>query len=131
MIFFGCGWSRYWISATRWVGMGGKINWVAVEERFGVLHSEEYRPGIPIRLMVGLHYLKHAFNESDETVVDRWVENPYWRRTHAQGITATGAETDGWRNRSRCGLPAPNVASPWRSERSSSAAMPWNRRSGT
>ena len=29
------------------------------------------RPGIPIRLMVGLHYLKHAFNESDETVVAR------------------------------------------------------------
>jgi IS5 family transposase len=29
--------------------------------------------------MVGLHYLKHAFNESDETVVARWVENPYWQ----------------------------------------------------
>ena len=29
--------------------------------------------------MVGLHYLKHAFNESDETVVERWVENPYWQ----------------------------------------------------
>ena len=50
-----------------------------VEERFGALYSEEGRPGIPIRLMVGLHYLKHAFNESDETVVGRWVENPYWQ----------------------------------------------------
>jgi IS5 family transposase len=59
--------------------LSGKIDWVAVEERFGVLYSEEGRPGIPIRLMVGLHYLKHAFNESDETVVDRWVENPYWQ----------------------------------------------------
>jgi IS5 family transposase len=59
--------------------LGGKIDWVAVEERFGTLYSEEGRPGIPIRLMVGLHYLKHAFNESDETVVDRWVENPYWQ----------------------------------------------------
>ncbi len=29
--------------------------------------------------MVGLHYLKHAFNESDESVVARWVENPYWQ----------------------------------------------------
>jgi IS5 family transposase len=27
--------------------------------------------------MVGLHYLKHAFNASDESVVERWVENPY------------------------------------------------------
>jgi IS5 family transposase len=37
------------------------------------------RPGNAIRLMVGLHYLKHAFNESDESVVARWVENPYWQ----------------------------------------------------
>ncbi len=59
--------------------VGGKIDWAAVEERFGALYSEEGRPGIPIRLMVGLHYLKHAFNESDETVVGRWVENPYWQ----------------------------------------------------
>lgn len=29
--------------------------------------------------MVGLHYLKHTFNESDETVVARWVENSYWQ----------------------------------------------------
>ena len=59
--------------------LAGKIDWAAVEERFGALYSEAGRPGIPIRLMVGLHYLKHAFNESDETVVERWVENPYWQ----------------------------------------------------
>ena len=59
--------------------LAGKIGWGTVEERFGALYSEEGRPGIPIRLMVGLHYLKHAFNESDETVVERWVENPYWQ----------------------------------------------------
>lgn len=59
--------------------LAGKIGWSLVEERFGGLYSEKGRPGIPIRLMVGLHYLKHAFNESDETVVSRWVENPYWQ----------------------------------------------------
>ena len=32
-----------------------------------------------IRLMVGLQYLKYAFDESDESVVERWVENPYWQ----------------------------------------------------
>ncbi len=37
------------------------------------------RPRLPIRLMVGLLYLKHAFGESDETVVQRWAENPYWQ----------------------------------------------------
>jgi IS5 family transposase len=59
--------------------LAGSIDWALVEERFGGLYAEEGRPGIPIRLMVGLHYLKHAFNESDEAVVDRWVENPYWQ----------------------------------------------------
>lgn len=29
--------------------------------------------------MVGLHYLKAAFTESDESVVEKWVENPYWQ----------------------------------------------------
>src|SRR5207245_6539702 len=29
--------------------------------------------------LVGLHYLKHAYDESDESVVEKWVENPYWQ----------------------------------------------------
>ena len=47
-------------------------------------HCQSYddktgRPGCPTRLMVGLHYLKYAFNESDESVLDRFLENPYWQ----------------------------------------------------
>ncbi len=34
------------------------------------------RRRLPIRLMVGLLYVKHAFGES---VVQRWAENPYWQ----------------------------------------------------
>src|ERR1051326_3462762 len=30
-------------------------------------------------LMVGLHYLKHLYQLSDEDVVEQWVENPYWQ----------------------------------------------------
>jgi transposase, IS5 family len=55
------------------------IDWEAFELEFGRLYSENGRPGIPIRLMVGLTYLAHAFNLSDEEVVRRWVENPYWQ----------------------------------------------------
>ncbi len=29
--------------------------------------------------MVGLHYLKHTYNLSDEEVVAQWLENPYWQ----------------------------------------------------
>ena len=57
-----------------------QINWQAAIDKFGLLYtSDNGRPGISIRLMVGLHYLKHTFNVSDEMVVAQWVENPYWQ----------------------------------------------------
>jgi len=37
--------------------------------------SNAGRPRLPIRLMVSLLYLKHAYNLSDEELVERWSEN--------------------------------------------------------
>src|SRR5688572_17008341 len=37
------------------------------------------RPGVPIRVIAGLHYLKYLENESDESVVEKFCENPYWQ----------------------------------------------------
>ena len=37
------------------------------------------RPRLAVRLMVSLLYLKHAFNESDESLCERWSENVYWQ----------------------------------------------------
>ena len=37
------------------------------------------RPRIPLRFMISLLYLKHAFNESDEGVVARWADTPRWQ----------------------------------------------------
>ena len=57
-----------------------KIDWGFFEKELGPLYVEKVgRPGLPIRLLVGLHFLKHAFGESDESVVERFVENPYWQ----------------------------------------------------
>jgi IS5 family transposase len=62
------------------VRLAGLIDWEVFEARFGALyHPHAGRPGIPIRLMVGLSYLQHTFRLSDEEVVARWVENPYWQ----------------------------------------------------
>lgn len=56
------------------------IGWTAFDEAFGALYVENKgRPGKSTRLMVGLHYLKHAFDESDESVVSKLLENPYWQ----------------------------------------------------
>lgn len=57
-----------------------RIDWHQFEMAIDNCYAEELgRPGVNTRLMVGLLYLKHAFDESDESVVARWVENPYWQ----------------------------------------------------
>lgn len=62
------------------VRLADKIDWQAAHIQLGALYAPgRGRPGVPIRLMVGLHYLKHTFNLSDEEVVMRWAENPYWQ----------------------------------------------------
>ena len=57
-----------------------RLDWSVFEQEFGATyHDSEGRPGAPIRVYVGLHYLKHTFDESDESVVHRFLENPYWQ----------------------------------------------------
>jgi IS5 family transposase len=85
--------------------LADRIDW----QRFEVALAECYCPdnGAPakaIRLLVGLHYLKHAFNESDASVLERWVENPYWQyfcgfthMQHAAPLHSTSLTT--WRGR--------------------------------
>ena len=41
--------------------------------------SNAGRPRVPLRVMIALLYLKHAFNESDEGVVQRWADTPRWQ----------------------------------------------------
>jgi len=55
------------------------LPWSAFDKSFGKFFKPIGRPAKPTRLMVGLHYLKHVYNLSDEEVVERWVENAYWQ----------------------------------------------------
>jgi transposase, IS5 family len=56
------------------------LDWEFFEREFGALYVEQRgRPGLPMRLLVGLHYLKHLYDVSDERVVAGFVENPYWQ----------------------------------------------------
>ena len=62
------------------VQLAGKIDWGRFEAAFAGGYSPDLgAPAKATRLMVGLQYLKYTFNESDESVVARWVENPYWQ----------------------------------------------------
>lgn len=55
------------------------IPWHRFDAAFGGFYRPVGRPAKPTRLMVGLHYLKHVHDLSDEETVDRWIENPYWQ----------------------------------------------------
>ena len=57
-----------------------RVPWEDLAQEFGRLYVPDLgRPGIPIRLVMGLHLLKHTYGLSDEDVVKGWVENPYWQ----------------------------------------------------
>jgi len=60
--------------------LSNQIDWSVFDEKFGPTYIDNKgRPGKPTRLMVGLLYLKSTFDESDESVVERLLENPYWQ----------------------------------------------------
>ncbi|HAY34660.1 MAG TPA: IS5 family transposase [Bacteroidetes bacterium] len=62
------------------VKLAETINWKNLEEQFAKKYSERMgAPGKEIRLMVGLQYLKYMYNESDEMIVQKFVENPYYQ----------------------------------------------------
>ena len=62
------------------VKLAALIDWEVFEREWaGLFPSPAARPATPTRLVAGLFYLQHAFRRSDEAVVARWAENPYWQ----------------------------------------------------
>src|ERR1700730_9509473 len=59
------------------VRLGELIDWARLERHFAPYYREAGRPGLPIRLVVGLHLLKHIEGLSDEAVCERWERDPY------------------------------------------------------
>jgi IS5 family transposase len=58
----------------------GLIDWVHLEQKMGSTYADgPGRPETPVRLIVGLHYLKYLENKSDEEIVEGFVQNPYWQ----------------------------------------------------
>lgn len=61
------------------IQLSKQIPWDYFESEFAPLYSHRGKPAKPIRLMVGLSILKHMENLSDEELVRRWVQNPYYQ----------------------------------------------------
>src|SRR5881397_942806 len=59
--------------------LAGKIDWDWIDGEVAPLYSENGRPGIETRFMIGLLLLKHIYGLSDEGVCERWVHDPYFQ----------------------------------------------------
>ncbi len=58
-----------------------RIDWEGLNTEFGAFYEDAVvgQPPKATRLMAGLLYLKHTYSLSDEALLERWVENPYWQ----------------------------------------------------
>ncbi len=62
------------------VKLADTIDWKSIEEELSSAYpSTTGHPNKPIRLMVGLHYLRYMFDLSDESIVWAYIENPYYQ----------------------------------------------------
>ena len=60
------------------VRLAGLIEWEQFEMTFGAVYTDTVgRPGLPTRLMAGLHLLKHMDGLSDEAICARYLDSPY------------------------------------------------------
>ena len=62
------------------VRLAGLIDWSFFDGRFERSYfRKKGRPGVPMRMMVALHMLKHIHGLSDEKVCERWIYDPYFQ----------------------------------------------------
>jgi IS5 family transposase len=59
--------------------LSNKINWKNLEEKLSDHYSHTGQPSKPVRLMAGLLILKQMYNYGDETIVEAWIQNPYYQ----------------------------------------------------
>jgi IS5 family transposase len=55
------------------------INWDGLHDALSIYYSPAGRRGKSVRLMVGIHILKHRYDCSDERAVEMLHENAYWQ----------------------------------------------------
>lgn len=90
--------------ANALVKLADQIDWEHLDHEFGSLYSEAGRPAIATRMMVGLTLLQSLYSLSEDEVVNRWAENPYWQYlcgetffVHKKPIARSGLSK--WRKR--------------------------------
>jgi IS5 family transposase len=87
------------------VKLADVMDWELIERAFGAhFASTTGRPALSPRLVAGLLYLQHAYDCSDEEIVNTWMENPYVQYFTGETYFQTEAPLDSssltrWRKR--------------------------------
>ncbi|WP_067344964.1 IS5 family transposase, partial [Marinomonas spartinae] len=55
------------------------LDWDRLDTELGTHFATVGAAALPTRLMVGLLYLQHLYNLSDEMVLEQWLESPYYQ----------------------------------------------------
>ena len=84
--------------------LASKIDWECFETLHPTYVAGRGAPAINTRLMVSLHMLKFQRDLSDQAVVERWMENPYWQffsgmRFFSHSLPLDSSRMMRWRNR--------------------------------
>ena len=62
------------------VRLADQVDWKQFEDAMAPVFADgQGRPSADVRQVVGLLYLKYAYDLSDADVVAIWMENPYWQ----------------------------------------------------
>jgi transposase, IS5 family len=61
------------------VKLADRIDWDGLDEQIAPLYADEGRPATATRMMIGLTLLQSLYKLSEDDVVNRWPENPYWQ----------------------------------------------------
>ena len=62
------------------VKLAGQFDWESLRREVAPSFCDDNgRPSADSRVVLGLFYLKSAFNLSDENLIADWVENVYWQ----------------------------------------------------
>jgi len=61
------------------VQLAGRLDWGWLDAEIAPLYSDNGRPGVATRFVLGLLLLKHVYALSDEGVCERWIYDPYFQ----------------------------------------------------
>lgn len=61
------------------IRLAGSIDWESLDNQLSAHFATTGATALPSRLVAGLLYLQHLHGLSDEAVLDRWLESPYYQ----------------------------------------------------